>query len=188
MTKCLTMRKLQIPFLLNNFHYIMKTMKQSKIWNLLTPQIQNSFISEYENLVGEQRSIYKASLKGAVQFLTIDEKLQEPKLKKTLNSKEKKLVKQKYEGFNTEIEELFSTLKLYVLPDDDLRKQIREDGRTLILPLYHEFTTSFPESMFTKTQGKYFRYSQETLDSMLQKCFSGEFTVQKKKLFSLGQK
>lgn len=45
-------------FLLNNFYFIKKTVTTSDLWNMLPSK--TSFEQEYEDIINEQRDIYKS--------------------------------------------------------------------------------------------------------------------------------
>ncbi len=59
--------------------------------------------------------------------------------KKSWSSKEKKNIKNRFKGFNTELANQFEELKLYFIPDPDLRKQIQAETQKMIEPLYTKF-------------------------------------------------
>jgi hypothetical protein len=45
-------------FLLNNYHYIQKTIQNSELWSLIPNRA--AFLDEYARAINEQRDIYKA--------------------------------------------------------------------------------------------------------------------------------
>jgi len=83
--------------------------------------------------------------------------------------------------FNSEVEEQFHTQKNFSVPDADLQKKLRSDTKSKILPLYVSFMDRYSEVPFSKNKGKYFRYSPETLEQMLDHYFEGNDEAKRSK-------
>jgi exocyst complex protein 7 len=49
------------------------------------------------------------------------------------------MLKDKFKGFNTELEELLKVQKEWSLPDPVLRSRVRNDNIEVIVPLYSTF-------------------------------------------------
>ena len=56
-----------------------------------------------------------------------------------LSNQKRQLLKDKFKGFNTELEELHRIQKDWSLPDPVLRSRVRDDNIELIIPLYTTF-------------------------------------------------
>ena len=56
-----------------------------------------------------------------------------------LSNQKRQLLKDKFKGFNTELEELQRIQKEWSLPDPVLRARVRNDNVELIVPLYTTF-------------------------------------------------
>ncbi|KAJ8976621.1 hypothetical protein NQ317_017451 [Molorchus minor] len=56
-----------------------------------------------------------------------------------LRDKERAILKEKFAGFNKEIEEISKVQRGYSIPDIELRESIKRDNKELIIPRYHAF-------------------------------------------------
>ena len=56
-----------------------------------------------------------------------------------LSSQRRQLLKDKFKGFNTEVDELHRIQEQWSIPDAQLRARIRSDNIEMIVPLYTEF-------------------------------------------------
>lgn len=56
-----------------------------------------------------------------------------------MSNQKRQVLKDKFKGFNTELEELHKIQKDWSLPDPVLRQRVRNDNVELILPLYTTF-------------------------------------------------
>jgi len=167
-------------FLLNNYHYMLKTIRTSEIISVISGA--NQFLEEYEKLFDEQLAIYSSSWDKAADYITItvDDKRITGRLP---SSKEKKFIKNKLDNFNAEIEEQFHTQKTFSVPDTDLQLKLRQDAKEKIIPLYSKFLSWYADVPFSKNKGKHLRYSAETLGQMLDKFFEGQADARKTSKF-----
>ena len=76
-----------------------------------------------------------------------------------LQDKYCKLIKEKFTGFNREIEDIASTQKKYSIPDVELRESLKRDNKEYILPKYSAFYDKYANIAFTKNPEKYVRYT-----------------------------
>ena len=56
-----------------------------------------------------------------------------------LSNQRRQLLKDKFKGFNAELEELHHVQEQWSIPDAQLRARIRSDNIEMIVPLYSEF-------------------------------------------------
>lgn len=56
-----------------------------------------------------------------------------------LRDKDKQNIKDKFAGFNKEMEEITRTQKAYAVPDVELRESLKRDNKEFILPKYTMF-------------------------------------------------
>ena len=56
-----------------------------------------------------------------------------------LSNQKRQVLKDKFKGFNTELEELHRVQKDWSVPDPSLRARVRDDNAELIVPLYTTF-------------------------------------------------
>lgn len=56
-----------------------------------------------------------------------------------LKDKERAALKEKFAGFNKEIDEISKVQRGYSIPDIELRESIKRDNKELIIPKYNAF-------------------------------------------------
>lgn len=149
---------LRAIFELNNHHYILKTLKESSLLNIV--HIYNDETSAfYEGLIKDERKIYLASWNQALDYIT------EPQ------DARGKSIKERFSGFNKEFQELHKTQSSYAIPDADLRLGIRKEIKDYLVPKYRNFYERYRRSDFTKNKDKYIKYTPEQVASMIEEFF-----------------
>jgi hypothetical protein len=88
------------------------------------------------------------------------------------HSSDYKQIKNRFAGFNKALEKLFHTQKLYTIPNNNLRSEMREIAKSIVVPLYKGFLARYAEVPFTKNRSKYEQYTVETLVQMLDALFT----------------
>jgi len=167
-------------FLLNNYHYMLKTIRMSEIVSVMASA--SKFLAEYEKLFDEQMDIYVSSWNKAADYVTItvdDKRIQG----RPPSHRERKFIKKKLGDFNSEIEEQFHTQKAFSVPDLDLQNKLRQDAAAKVVPLYTKFLAMYADVPFSKNKGKHLRYSAETLQAMLNSFFEGKAEAKKTSKF-----
>ncbi|KJE95624.1 hypothetical protein CAOG_08940 [Capsaspora owczarzaki ATCC 30864] len=159
---------LGIIFKLNNFHYMLKTVRKSPHMAAFGPE----FEATASELIHACLYDYQVSWKKAIEYILEVNRNQtkQPKAGK-LSKSERSAIKDKFKGFNHEFDEVYRTQKSYTISDPELRDQLRRDNVTLIIPLYSKFLERYKDEPFSKTPEKYLKYDAATLESMLNKFF-----------------
>lgn len=149
-------------FKLNNFHYILKRLKESDLLEIVHSYNQN-VSSIYEHLIRESRSEYIKSLYTAISYLrgTTWNPLQDSK----------KSIKDRLTSFNKEFQELHRFNRTYAVPDVELRSQLREACKREFLQYYQQFYSYHINQDFSKNKEKYIKYTPELLASMIDQFF-----------------
>ncbi|KAH3869248.1 hypothetical protein DPMN_032411 [Dreissena polymorpha] len=86
-----------------------------------------------------------------------------------LKEKKKQNIKDKFTGFNKELEEIVRTQKTYAISDVELRADMKKDNVEYIFPLYRIFLEKYCKMNFTKNLDKYERYSVENVQGIIEK-------------------
>ena len=81
------------------------------------------------------------------------------------------MIKEKFLGFNKEVEDISSTQKHYSIPDVELRQSLKRDNKELILPKYNAFIEKFSSVNFTKSKDKYIKYSPAQVSGLIDSFF-----------------
>eukprot|EP01136_Pigoraptor_vietnamica_P015646 Opistho-1_new@59063 len=156
-------------FLLNNFHYVLKTARKA---NLL-PLLEKDFEARYSELVSKRRKDYAQCWRKATQYLLEVNKAQTTPSSKPgkVSKSERAAIKEKFKGFNKEFDEVYTAQKAYSIPDADLRAEIKKENEELIMPLYTKFLERYSAVPFTKNLNKYLKYPPMTVSTMLKSFF-----------------
>ena len=171
-------RVLANMFLLNNFHFILKNVEGNN--NLLGSEVGTRAVQAYRGWVDEQREAYRTSLDPLTDYLNEDkyrDKLKDTS--KSFGSKEKTVLKGRFSGFNKDFEETFEAQSRLYVPDEGLRTELRRELRARILPAYRSFLDRWGDGAFTKSPGKYIKFSAESLEAMVNKFFDGAVSNKK---------
>ncbi|XP_078611805.1 exocyst complex component 7-like isoform X4 [Branchiostoma floridae x Branchiostoma japonicum] len=162
-------------FLLNNYHYILKTLKSSGLMRVVV--LQTSDIEEhYEDIIREQKRLYSKSWSGVLRHIleisgkTVSQQRAAPQMGK-LKDKERQTIKDRFKGFNQEFDDIYRTQKGYAIPDQELRQTLRNDNRDFILPAYTAFREKYEPMQFTKNPEKYIKYSPEEVSATIDRFF-----------------
>lgn len=88
-----------------------------------------------------------------------------------LRDKDRNSVKERFAGFNKEIEEISRLQRGYSIPDVELRESIKRDNKEYILPKYNTFYDKFSCLNFSKNPEKYLKYAPEQVAALLDRFF-----------------
>eukprot|EP00842_Homolaphlyctis_polyrhiza_P006063 jgi/Hompol1/6458/HPOL_004987-RA len=131
-------------FLLNNYHYILKAIKNCKLGEIVSAEV----IDAIEKLIKKQLDIVT-----------------------TLTKQQREVVKEKFRGFNKDFDEMYQTQKAYAIPDIELRAQVVKEVKQVLLPMYNRFYDRYTDTEFTKNREKYIKYDKDALAAALSKFF-----------------
>mmetsp|Transcript_26278 Transcript_26278/g.49042 ORF Transcript_26278/g.49042 Transcript_26278/m.49042 type:complete len:491 (-) Transcript_26278:165-1637(-) len=161
-------------FLLNNFHFIQKRIKES---GLLSKDIKNSgFVSQYQKLMDAAQDKYAShSWDRALEYVSI---LDSQKILKKCEKKAdgkiypdrwaKASIKSKFKEFNERFAKQYEDQSVWSVPDADLRSQIRNRNMKKILDAYELFYMTYHKVQFSRNMGKHLKYTPRNLKAMLE--------------------
>lgn len=162
-------------FLLNNYNYIIKSLKGSGLLDFI--HLWNKDVEAYyDEKINEHKKNYSQSWSRVLHYILEVHKpisvqrAQHPELAK-LKDKERQNIKDKFTGFNKEIEEIFRIQKSYAIPDLELRQSLKQENKNYILPMYQMFHDKYTRLNFTKNPDKYIKYSMDDVGRMIDKFF-----------------
>ncbi|XP_013396537.1 exocyst complex component 7 [Lingula anatina] len=168
---------LRAVFMLNNYNYLLKTMKRNGLLSLV--HSYNKEVETYYNeQILEQKKLYSQSFSRILHYIMEVHKpisqhyVQSPDLAQAkLKDKDKQNIKDKFAGFNKEMEELRKIQKSYAIPDSELRENLKQDNKDFILPKYEMFWKKYVNTNFTKNPEKYMKYTKDEVETMLDGFF-----------------
>ncbi|XP_058262718.1 exocyst complex component 7 isoform X4 [Hemibagrus wyckioides] len=156
-------------FLHNNYNYILKSLEKSELIQLVAVT-QKKAESSYRELIQQQIQTYQRSWVKVTDHLTErNMPALQPGVK--LKDKERQVIKDKFKGFNDGLEELCKIQKVWAIPDKEQRDAIRHAQKKLISDAYSHFLHRCANISFTKNPEKYYKYTPEEVEIMIDKLF-----------------
>ncbi|XP_060593061.1 LOW QUALITY PROTEIN: exocyst complex component 7-like [Ruditapes philippinarum] len=161
-------------FMLNNFNYILKSLKRSGLIELIHKWNKDVGMF-YEEQIMDQKKAYSQSWSRVMHYiLEMNEPMSSQRMSNPdakLKDKEKQNIKDKFTGFNKELEEILRTQKGYAIPDQELRSSLKKDNIEFIMPAYKIFLDKYKKMNFTKNLDKYIKYQVVDVEEMINKFF-----------------
>ncbi|KAL9265836.1 Exocyst complex component EXO70A1-like protein [Drosera capensis] len=166
-------------FLMNNVHYIVRSVRRSEAKDLLGDdwvQIHRRIVQQHANHY--RRTAWAKILSSlSVQGLTSSGGGSSGAAADGGSSSgvSRAVVKDKLRQFNALFEELHQKQSQWTVPDTELRESLRLAVAEVLLPAYRSFLKRFGNLVETgKNPQKYIRYSAEDLERMLNEFFEGK--------------
>ncbi|KAK9812710.1 hypothetical protein WJX72_002444 [[Myrmecia] bisecta] len=152
-------------FLMNNVHYLVKTVEASEA----LVHLGEDWIERHKDQVEQYGEEYQTlSWRTLIQLVKEDSNLSGQQL--TWN-KEKASIKEKFKALNTAISALHESQSQWTIPDPLLRANMKDAIAQDFLPFYQEFLDRYKVVPFSKTPEKYIKYRVDDLQRMLQDDF-----------------
>ena len=163
---------LRAVFLLNNNMYVLRAIAKTgllDVVSLAAPECQ----SNYQDMITEQKRIYSQSWEKVLYYIWNSDDIPSVILNAPgkLQDKYCKVIKDKFSGFNKEIEEISSTQKKYSIPDVELRESLKRDNKEYILPKYNSFYEKYAGVNFTSNIDKYIKFTPAQVSGLIDSFF-----------------
>lgn len=166
-------------FLMNNIHYIVRSVRRSEAKDLLG----DDWVQIHRRIVQQHANQYKRiSWAKILQCLTVQASGSGGASGDASSGLSRAMVKDRFKTFNIQFEELHQRQSQWTVPDSELRESLRLAVAEVLLPAYRSFIKRFgPMVENGKNPQKYIRYSPEDLERMLNEFFEGKtFSEQKR--------
>ncbi|XP_052359043.1 exocyst complex component 7-like [Oncorhynchus keta] len=124
-------------FLLNNYNYILKSMKKSSLFEVVKTSGRDPEV-EYGELIEQQKQVYQHSWLKVTECLT-EKNLPTFKPGDKLKEKDCQVIKDKFKSFNEGLEELCKAQKAWAIPDREQRQAICQAQREMVSKAYTAF-------------------------------------------------
>ncbi|KAM1079164.1 hypothetical protein ACFX2H_013841 [Malus domestica] len=157
-------------FLMNNIHYIVRSVRRSEAKDLLG----DDWVQIHRRIVQQHANQYKrVSWAKILQCLTVQGS-GNPSGGDS-SSLSRAMVKDRFKTFNVQFEELHQRQSQWTVPDSELRESLRLAVAEVLLPAYRSFIKRFgPMIENGKNPGKYIKLRPETIESMLNEFFESK--------------
>lgn len=163
-------------FLMNNIHYMVRSVRRSEAKDLLG----DDWVQRHRRIVQQNANSYKRSAWSKIlQCLSI-QGLASSGGGSSLDGgnssgASRALIKERFRTFNIQFEELHQKQSQWTVPDTELRESLRLAVAEVLLPAYRSFVKRFgPLVENGKNPQKYIRYTAEDLERMLGEFFEGK--------------
>jgi exocyst complex protein 7 len=159
--------------MLNNFTYILKALRRTSLLSVVIlrlPDIEKSYLE----LVRQHKVHYRQVWSRVLHYISEN---QQPcsttsiPADAKLKDKDRNLIKEKFMGFNREIEEIHRIQKAFAIPDAELRETLRNDNKQFVLPFYRNFLIRHRNAPFTRHPAKYIKYSEKDVEKFIDDFF-----------------
>ncbi|GAB6031068.1 hypothetical protein CHUAL_007879 [Chamberlinius hualienensis] len=160
-------------FRLNNLHYIWKTLQRTGAADMAKLYMKDLEV-HYNDLILEQKRIYSQSWSRVLHYiLEVDRPLQTSLAASgvKLKDKDRQNIKDKFTGFNKEMEDIYKIQKGYAIPDSELRESLKRENKDFIMPKYDAFYTKYVNVNFAKYKEKYIKYTPKAVSGMIDSFF-----------------
>jgi len=163
---------LKAVFRLNNNQYILKSIQRSgllEVVKLAEPDCEEHYL----DMILEQKRLYSQSWARVLGYIWSADDIQTSILQAPgkLDDRYCRTIKEKFAGFNKEIDEISNTQKSYSIPDVELRESLKRDNKEYICPKYNSFYEKYANVPFTKNHDKYVRYTPAQVSSLIDSFF-----------------
>ncbi|RWS02874.1 exocyst complex component 7-like protein [Dinothrombium tinctorium] len=166
---------LRAIFLLNNYHYILQTLRKSHLLDIVSLyEREIEFI--YESKIIENKRVYSQSWSRVLHFvLEMDKPLSQqrmvPEMNQIANMKLKDKDRQNIKDKFAEFEEIKKAQTAYAVPNAELRESLKRDNIDFIVPKYKLFYDKYINMNFTKNLDKYAKYTPDDVAAMIDTFF-----------------
>ncbi|KAJ4979021.1 hypothetical protein NE237_009801 [Protea cynaroides] len=166
-------------FLMNNIHYMVRSVRRSEAKDLLG----DDWVQRHRRIVQQHANQYKRVAWGKIlQVLSVQGLTSSGGGSGSMGGDggsssgvSRPLVKDKFKTFNIMFEELHQKQSQWTVPETELRESLRLAVAEVLLPAYRSFIKRFgPLVENGKNAQKYVKYTPEDLDQMLGEFFEGK--------------
>ncbi|XP_020224722.1 exocyst complex component EXO70A1 [Cajanus cajan] len=165
-------------FLMNNIHYIVRSVRRSEAKDLLG----DDWIQRHRKVVQQHANQYKRIAWAKIlQSLSIQGLISSGGGSSTAGADgsssgaSRAIVKDRFKTFNTMFEELHQKQSQWTVPDTELRESLILAVAEVLLPAYRSFVKRFgPLVENVKSTQRYIKYTAEDLERILGEFFEGK--------------
>ncbi|KAL5733723.1 hypothetical protein ACOSP7_033067 [Xanthoceras sorbifolium] len=165
-------------FLMNNIHYMVRSVRRSEAKDLLG----DDWVQRHRRIVQQHANQYKRTAWAKIlQCLSVQGLTSSGGGSAVggdggnSSGVSRQLIKERFKNFNSQFEELHLKQSQWTVPDTELRESLRLAVAEVLLPAYRSYVKRFgPLVENGKNPQKYIRYSAEDLERMLSEFFEGK--------------
>ncbi|KAG0626725.1 hypothetical protein M758_2G146700 [Ceratodon purpureus] len=154
-------------FLMNNIHYMVKSVRRSEAKDMLG----DDWVQRQRRIVQQHGISYQRTAWNRVlQYITGSGGISSGD-----SGISKSQLKERLKGFSLTFEDLYLRQTQWAIPDNELREAVRLQVQEIILPAYRSFLKRYSGLIEGKQSvNKYLKYSPDDLERMLNDLFEGK--------------
>lgn len=157
-------------FLMNNYNFLLKRLRKTDVINIIE-QYDSKISTNFTSTMLAHKDAYVKGWGRVVAHCSIEGvDLQDHKVR----DKERSIVKDRFRGFNAEIEDVVTKHQRWSVPDDDLRRLLRSEVVEYVKPHFSVFLKTFKYKEFTTKVNKYIKFTEQTLEEEIRRIFDRE--------------
>lgn len=165
-------------FLMNNIHYMVRSVRRSEAKDLLG----DDWVQRHRRIVQQHANQYKRNAWAKILQALSAQGLTSSGGGGSVGGDggsssgvSRAMVKDRFKTFNMQFEELHQKQSQWTVPDTELRESLRLAVAEVLLPAYRSFVKRFGNVVENgKNPQKYAKYSPEDLERMLGEFFEGK--------------
>lgn len=169
-------------FLMNNVHYIVQKVKNTEVRGLLG----DDWVKKHTSMVRQHATSYQRAAWGRVLQCLRDEGIHVTG--SAASSVSRVVLKDRFKSFNAAFEDVHKVQSSWIVPDLQLRDELKISIADKLLPAYRSFLGRYRSYLETgKHPEKYIKFSSEDLEAYLNDLFegaSGSMTLRRKSFSS----
>lgn len=155
-------------FRLNNCHHVLKALQRSCLLSLVQicePDCQSTYL----DMIHAHKKAYQTCWNKVLSHISNLDDI--PIAPGKMKDKDRNAIKEKFAGFNKEMEDISKLQRGYSIPDVELRESLKRDNKEYVLPKYNAFYDRYSNVPFTKNPEKYVKYTPDKVASMIDRFF-----------------
>lgn len=156
---------LQQFFLMNNIYYMVQKVKGPE----LRPLFGNDWIKQHNGKFQQYAMNYERATWNSVLSLLKEEGMCTP----GSHSVSKKVLKERFKSFNLAFEEAYRSQTAWLIPDIQLREDLRISVSLKVIQAYRTFMGRHEGTLDSRSTEKYIKYNAEDLESFILDLFEG---------------
>ncbi|XP_047736815.1 exocyst complex component 7 [Hyalella azteca] len=162
---------LRAVFRLNNYNYLLSTLMSTGLMATLE-LVESHAKQHYRDQILQQKKLYSQSWSAVLHHLCPAEELPAAQLTAgKIRDRDRQILKDRFSGFNKEIEEMQRVQRSYSIPDRQLRESLKRDNKEYILPKYQTFYDRYSGVPFSRNTEKYVKYTPAEVANLMDKFF-----------------